>query len=933
MKAKVLLCVCVLACLAASGAFAETQAILLLDRTGSMLELRASGNTRCADALAQAKLDVKTFFRLNPEADGSRIQIWTFSEVGVFPRTGYVGQSDALAALNRSDLAPDGCVGRTPLADALCTTTDQIQGQHLEVPVMSREIRLSTDGGENGSRGVCLAQDSSTEGYDCDDYEVPSWQYNVCDNLRTKDEEVVWKIRYWEASTKSGTDPETGAPLNRIAASDQIFFDFLAQDSGGTHTSMANCADTDGDVICDVDDNCYLDVNPDQYDCDLDGDGDICDGDVPDPDSDGVDGEEFDVGCDNCWNEANPNQADRDGDGAGDPCDVCPEDPLDDDDTDGYCVGAGFQAQIDPSIIGDRDNCPLDHNPGQGDADNDEIGDLCDNCPDHLNWSQADRDTDGVGDDCDNCPDDHNPLQVDADTDGVGDPCDNCGNAFNPSQSDCDGNGQGDACQPGTADADADGVADGCDNCPLDWNPYQINRDADGTGDPCDVCPEDPTDDGDADGLCAGTGFQSHLDPSIIGDRDNCPTVWNLDQADLDSDGVGDLCDNCQFDRNPAQTDSNSDGQGDLCDESDGLIYFTAVINEDPTISPVSTYFEWQHEQGTYVDGYHFYRGGLEVLRSSGTYSQHPDIHGPNAAKVCDLTDPFYLEELFEPGPGECVFYLVGGRLDECHEHDLGKDSAGNIRPHGHRCMGSATQMAIDFDMDGMHLISLPREIVKPPITDARELIQAMEMAALEPVFAARFNPVTDDWMMWTEDDPLPPFPIDPFAGWAYLVLAADGSGQLLIDGFDCTSEVVLDGPGSNGSATGMQAISLPFSANTTLNDAEDLMADINQGSSVVVSVSRFLTVSESLQTYDGLAGANFLIVPGEGYHVRLNTTTSYTPYTEWLPLLALAGTKLILAAAIFGTDYLAIILGCICVGMLGMLFRRLSRGSKERSL
>ncbi|MCK4707730.1 MAG: thrombospondin type 3 repeat-containing protein, partial [Gammaproteobacteria bacterium] len=46
---------------------------------------------------------------------------------------------------------------------------------------------------------------------------------------------------------------------------------------------------------------------------------------------------------------------------------------------------------------------------------------------------------------------------------------------------------------------------------------------------------------------------------------DNCPSVYNSDQADLDVDGVGDVCDNCSDTYNPDQLDTDSDGIGDAC--------------------------------------------------------------------------------------------------------------------------------------------------------------------------------------------------------------------------------------------------------------------------------------------------------------------------------------------------------------------------------
>lgn len=85
-------------------------------------------------------------------------------------------------------------------------------------------------------------------------------------------------------------------------------------------------------------------------------------------------------------------------------------------------------------------------------------------------------------------------------------------------------------------DSDRDGFADpddlsatcAPDNCPTVHNRDQADLDSDGLGDLCDACPNDFANDSDSDGLCA--------------DLDNCPTVANADQTDTNSDGLGDAC-------------------------------------------------------------------------------------------------------------------------------------------------------------------------------------------------------------------------------------------------------------------------------------------------------------------------------------------------------------------------------------------------------
>jgi hypothetical protein len=364
--------------------------------------------------------------------------------------------------------------------------------------------------------------------------------------------------------------------------------------------------DTDGDGVCNANDNCPDVANADQADSDGDGVGDACDA-PPDPcaglggdtDGDGVcDSADICPGFDDT--------VDGDGDGVPDGCDICPADNPDDSDGDGVCDSS--------------DICPgFDDN---ADADDDTVPDGCDLCV--GDDASGDTDADGVCNDTDICPLD---ISNDADGDGLcpsnGDCDDNDPNNFPGNTEVCDGqdndcNGADDVL--GFAGSETDNDGDGLSECQDDCNDADaaINPNAD------EICDDgkDNNCDGEENSTPLIDIISAPADPIAIGES----VIVTVDFTDPNANDTHIVsCDWGDDSTSEAYLEQGSRSIEDTHTYTHPGVYtVTAIVSED--------YCGGNSAQYQYIVVYDpnggFVTGGGWINSPEGAYTADPSLTG-----------------------------------------------------------------------------------------------------------------------------------------------------------------------------------------------------------------------------------------------------------------------------------------------------------------
>ncbi|MEW6680452.1 MAG: hypothetical protein AB1297_05495 [bacterium] len=165
----------------------------------------------------------------------------------------------------------------------------------------------------------------------------------------------------------------------------------------------------------------------------------------------------------------------------------------------------------------------------------------------------------------------------------------------------------------------------------------------------------------------------------------------------------------------------------------------------------------------------------------------------------------------------------------------------------------------------GTNWVSLPMNF---PFANASDLKTDVGATCTQ---VSRHIRSTDALQTYTGKAGSPNFPIEK--GHAYIIKVNADTNYVIVGSHDPSFGILLNTTGASAK-TGTNWISVPY--HTTASNASELKSDVG---STCTQVSRHIRSSDALQTYTGKAGSpNFPITPGEGYIIKVNADTTWTP-------------------------------------------------------
>lgn len=129
----------------------------------------------------------------------------------------------------------------------------------------------------------------------------------------------------------------------------------------------------------------------------------------------------------------------------------------------------------------------------------------------------------------------------------------------------------------------------------------------------------------------------------------------------------------------------------------------------------------------------------------------------------------------------------------------------------------------------------------------------------------------------------------------AVALCAILAAGGILASNMGFKLNYPLNKPGTNGSKSGTNTLSLPYFRQTGMNDAFALVQDIEGGGppfSKVSNISKFLESTDSLQVYTcrrGTPGADYALEAGVGYRVQMSGDVNYIVVGSHDPTLSVS--------------------------------------------